>query len=130
MTNDAVLTNQLTSIRNFTDSINFSKLSNLNSASITASAGDAYAIKGDQVTFGWVANPESDVAGVRVTVGSLKNGRYKLRLYHTWRGRFLSEEEISVKNGSVTFQIPRLFGTGSHANYIGEDAAFILELSQ
>ncbi|CAN5336660.1 hypothetical protein BH20BAC1_BH20BAC1_09430 [soil metagenome] len=130
MTNDAVLTNQLASIRNFTDSINFSKLSNLNSASISSSAGDAYAIKGDQVTFGWVANPESDVAGLRVTVSSLKNGRYKLRLYHTWRGRFLSEEEISVKNGSVTFQIPRLFGTGSHANYIGEDAAFILELSQ
>lgn len=127
MTNDAVLTNQLTSIRNFTDSINFSKLSNLNPASITSSAGDAYAIKSDQVIFGWVANPESDVAGIRVTVSSLKNGRYKLRLYHTWRGRFLSDEEITVKNGSVNFQIPRLFGTGSHANYIGEDAAFILE---
>jgi hypothetical protein len=127
VTNDAVLTNQITSLRRFTDGIDFSKLTGLEPATIKIGNGDAYAMKGNELIFGWVVNPKTDVAGGEVTLSSLKNGKYKLKIYHAWRGRFIKEEEVSVNNGSVTFLIPRLFGTESHANYIGQDAAFVLE---
>ncbi len=127
MTNDAVLTNQLKSLRNFTDSINFPKLTNISQAEITVANGDGYSIKSDQLIFGWVANPSSDVAGDAVTLRGLKNGKYKLKIYHTWRGKFVEERAVKVTNNTVNFMLPRLFGTGSHANYIGEDAAFILQ---
>ena len=100
---------------------------NVHASTIKIANGDAYAMKGNERAFEWVVNPKTDVAGGKVTLSSLKNGKYKLTIYHTWRGRFIKEEEVSVNNGSVTFFIPRLFGSESHANYIGQDAAFILE---
>jgi hypothetical protein len=125
--NDVMLTNQVTSLRRFVDQIAFSKLTDVMPASIKISNGDAYAMKSNELVFGWVVNPKTDVAGAQITINALKNGKYKLRIYHTWRGRFIKEEEISISNGNLTFSIPRLFGTESHANYIGQDAAFILE---
>jgi hypothetical protein len=62
-----------------------------------------------------------------VTVKQLKDGKYKLRLYHTWRGRFIKEEVVTSSGGSVSFVIPSPHIEDSHANYIGQDVAFILE---
>jgi hypothetical protein len=87
--------------------------------------GNAYAMKSDQVIFGWVVNAVTDVAGDRVTLRSIPKGRYKLMIYHTWRGRFIGEEDIRCTDGTLEFGIPRLIG-GEHANYIGQDAAFVL----
>jgi hypothetical protein len=67
------------------------------------------------------------VAGDKITLRGLPPGRYTLKIYHTWRGKFIQESTINSSNGSVEFFIPRLFGADSHANYIGQDAAFILE---
>jgi hypothetical protein len=123
--NDNVVTHQISSLRRFVDSIPFAQLTGIGPAAIKADRGCAYAMKSDQVIFGWVVNTVTDVAGDRVTLRSIPRGRYKLMIYHTWRGRFIGEEEIRSSDGEVEFGIPRLIG-GEHANYIGQDAAFVL----
>ncbi len=125
--NDNILTHQITSLRRFTDSIAFSKLTGISPADVKAAHGNAYAMKSDQLIFGWVVNAVTDVAGDKVTLRGLPAGRYKLKIYHTWRGKFIEEQQVNSNNGSVEFTIPRLFGADSHANYIGQDAAFVLE---
>lgn len=127
MVNDNVLTAQITSIRRFTDKIPFSKLTEITPADIKCLRGDAYAMKSNEMAFGWVVNSDSDVAGERITVSSLKNGKYKLKIYHTWRGNFLEEKEIICSEGYISFVPPYMRITGGHANYIGQDVAFILE---
>jgi hypothetical protein len=123
--NDNILTHQLAGFRRFTDSIPFTRLSGIGPAQIRVSKGNAFAMKSDQLIFGWVVNSVTDVAGERVQLRSIPKGRYKLMIYHTWRGRFIGEEDIRCYDGSLEFGIPRLIG-GEHANYIGQDAAFVL----
>ena len=84
-------------------------------------------MKTNEVVFGWVVNSDSDVAGEKITVSSIKNGKYKLKIFHTWRGVFLEEKEVTVTNGTISFGPPYMRITGSQANYIGQDLAFILE---
>jgi hypothetical protein len=72
-------------------------------------------------------NPKTDVAGDNITLSSIKNGKYKLKIFHTWRGEFIDEKEITCTNESLTFSVPFMRITGSHANYIGQDIAFILK---
>jgi len=62
-----------------------------------------------------------------VSLKNIENGKYKLRIYHTWRGSFIHEEEIEATRKTLTFTIPGLKTRGSHGNYIGQDIAFILE---
>jgi hypothetical protein len=81
----------------------------------------------NEVVLGWVVNSDSDVAGEKITVSSLKNGKYKLRIFHTWRGVFLEEKEMICDDGTLSFGVPYMRITGSHANYIGQDVAFLLE---
>ena len=125
--NDVVVSNQLINIKKFTDIIPFSKLSNLSRIDVKIKDGDAFGMQSDKLIYGWVVNPKTDVAGKAVTISSLKDSKYKLKLYHTWRGEFLPEKEVNANNGSVEFSIPSLHTTGGHANYIGQDVAFILE---
>jgi hypothetical protein len=123
--NDNILTHQISSLRRFVDSIPFARLTDVGPVVAKAVRGNAYAMKSDQVIFGWVVNAVTDVAGDRVTLRSIPKGRYKLMIYHTWRGRFIGEEDIHCTDGTLEFGIPRLIG-GEHANYIGQDAAFVL----
>jgi hypothetical protein len=125
--NDNVLTSQITNFRKFTDQIAFSELTDVTPADIKSKRGDAYAIKSNEVIFGWVANPDADVAGDNITINSISNGKYKLRIFLTWRGEFTEAKELTCTNGSVTFNLPYMRNTGSHANYIGQDISFILE---
>ncbi len=124
--NDNILTHQLSSLRRFTDSIPFSRLTGLAPADIRVGRGHAYAMKSDQLVFGWVVNPVTDVAGEKVSIHLLAPGKYKIKIYHTWRGRFIQEETVDAVKGTVEFSIPRLIGV-EHANYIGQDIAFVLE---
>ena len=96
--------------------------------------GDAYAIGSDQMIFGWAVNADTDIVGKTITISNLKKGKYILTFYHTWLGRFLRNEdrtlmerEITSKGKSVSFDIPILKTTGGHAQYIGQDVAFILK---
>ena len=125
--NDNVLTSQITNIRKFTDQIPFGKLSDVQPASIKSKKGDAFALKSDKTVFGWVVNSKTDVAGDNITLTSLKSGKYKLRIFHTWRGEFIEEREINCTDGKVNFGIPFMHITDSHARYIGQDIAFILD---
>jgi len=125
--NDVVVSNQLLNIRRFTDNIPFSKLSNVSPTSVSIADGDGFAIQSDQLIYGWVVNPKTDVAGDAVKVTAAKTGKYKLRLFHTWRGEFISETEITASDNTLSFSIPSLKTKGGHANYIGQDVAFILE---
>ena len=124
--NDNILTGQITSLRKFTDQIAFSKLTGIAPAEIKSSRGDAYAMKSNELIFGWAVNPNTDVAGAHISLHAIPDGRYKLKLYHTWGGRFIKEEELTATNGSVEFTVPGLRGD-SHANYVGQDVAFVLE---
>jgi hypothetical protein len=125
--NDNVVTKQLNSFAQFTFAIPFSDLTNIVPVEVTLSSGDAFAIKSDQLTFGWVVNPVTDVTGDTITVPSLPAGEYRVKLYHTWGGRFFHEENTSNINGSVTFTIPILKIEDSHARYVGQDIAFIVK---
>jgi hypothetical protein len=125
--NDVIVSNQLLSIRRFSDNIPFSKLSNLSRISVSIADGDGFAMQSDKLIYGWVVNPKTDVAGDVVKITAAKNGKYKLRLYHTWRGDFISENEIVASDNTISFSIPLLKTKGGHANYVGQDVAFILE---
>lgn len=126
--NDNMVTSQLTGFRNFTDQIQFAKLTNLSKANITVSKGDGFAIKSNEMIFGWVGNPATDVAGKTVTINGVNAGKYSLKLYHTWRGQFLDTTQVTSTNGSISFTIP-LLHMDSHGNYIGQDVAFIIEVA-
>jgi len=124
--NDNIVTAQITGVRKFTDQIPFAKLSNLSKAELSVTNGDAYAIKSNEMIFGWIANPQTDVAGKTVQIKGIGEGKYKLRLYHTWRGQYLDTTEVTSSNGAISFKIPVLH-MGSNANYIGQDIAFVIE---
>lgn len=124
--NDNVVTNQLSSFERFVSTIPFSKLTGLNPIDVNLSNGDAFAMKSDQLIFGWVINPKTDVTGATVTVKSLTDGKYTLKIYHTWRGAFIQEVQVSSEKGSVTFKLPELKIEGGQARYLGQDAAFVL----
>ena len=127
--NDNVVTYQLLNYRRFVNQIPFSKLTNVAPVEIINSDGDAYAMGSDQLMFGWVVNAKTDLAGKTISLPNVKKGKYKLRLYHTWRGNFLEEgeKEIDVDGNPLSFTMPELKIEGSHAKYIGQDIAFILE---
>jgi hypothetical protein len=131
--NDNVVTNQLLYYRRFADQIPFSKLTNPAPVEIENSEGDAYAIGSDQMIFGWAVNADTDMSGKTITLPDIGRGNYRLRLYHTWSGRFLENEEgdtewvLESRGNSVSFDIPVLKVTGGHARYVGKDIVFILE---
>jgi hypothetical protein len=125
--NDNVVTKQMTAIARFVSQIPFSALTGVTPLAAKVSAGDAFAMKSDQLIFGWAVNPESDVSGAQIALASLPDGRYSLQMYHTWGGRFFHEENISCVNGSIEFSIPILKIEDSHARYVGQDIAFILK---
>jgi hypothetical protein len=125
--NDNLITRQLTSLSRFASRIPFSELTQVRPAEARLSEGDVFAMQSDHLIFGWAVNPSADAAGVRVMVSSLPEGEYWVQIYHTWRGQFIHEEKTTCRNGIVEFQIPVLKITDSHANTIGQDAAFILK---
>lgn len=125
--NDIIVSNQLTSIRKFTDQIPFSKLAELTRVPVKIPGGDGFGMKSGSIIYGWVVSPDRDVAGDQISVQGVKPGKYKLRLYHTWRGQFIVEEDVQASAESVSFNVPSLHNRESHANYVGQDVAFILE---
>ncbi len=125
--NDATVTHQLLYFRHFTDEIPFSDLTNLEPVAIGNSDGDAYAMGSDQMIFGWMVNAKTDMANKSITLPDVERGKYRLRIYHTWGGEFIYDEEIESNRKEISFDIPQMKIQGSHAHYVGQDLAFILE---
>ncbi len=126
--NDNIVTNQILNLRKFTDEIPFAKLTGLSPIEVSIPDGDGYGMKSNEMIFGWVTNPATDVAGDVIKIHSMKKGKYKLKLFHTWRGEFIQEREVETADGNITITLPFLHTQGSHANYTGPDMAFILQL--
>ncbi len=133
--NDNIVTAQLRSLSRFAKEIPMAKLSNVSRIDTISGGKHAFAIASDQMTFGWVVNPDSDVTGTTVSLvmkninrpSASYNTTYRIRIYHTWRAAFIYETTAELKDGRLTFSIPVLKEEGGHSNYMGQDAAFILE---
>jgi hypothetical protein len=121
--NDAVVTSQMRHFAQFVGDIDFARLSP-EPAQITAPNCDAWAMTSGNFAFGWVVNPRTSVANETFTVSGLKDGDYEVRLYRTWRGRYLDPQTLQCRDGKLTVTIPELLTTGGHASYIGSDVAF------
>ncbi|MCF8224336.1 MAG: DUF5060 domain-containing protein [Bacteroidales bacterium] len=138
--NDNTVTYQLRSLNRFTKQVPFSELTNPEPIVTENDGADIFAVKSDQMIFGWAVDANTDMSGKTIVLPGIKNGDYRLRIFHTWRGEFLNSEEpgerarrndpglsvTSVKN-KLEFTIPVLKISGGHAGYIGQDVAFIIE---
>ena len=121
--NDSVVTNQMLYFSQFVSKIGFAE-KDFEPAEITAPNCDAWAMRAGEFVIGWVVNPRTSVANESFTVSGLPNGKYELRLYRTWRGRYLDPQTIECRDGKLTYTIPELKTTGGHALHIGNDVAF------
>ena len=70
-----------------------------------------------------MVNAKTSVAKESCTISGLKDGDYEVRLYHTWRGRYLDPQLVHCRNGKLSVTIPELKTTGGHASHIGHDVA-------
>ena len=121
--NDSVVTNQMRYFSQFVADIDFANLE-FEPAEITAGDCDAWAMKSDKLIFGWLVNPRTSVANETLAISGLPDGSYDVRLYRTWRGRYLDSQRIESRGGKLTCTIPELKTTGGHALHIGNDIAF------
>jgi hypothetical protein len=123
MINDSVVTNQMRYFGQFVADIDFAHL-DLQPATVEATGCDAWAMKSDKLIFGWAVNAKTSVAKDSFTISGLKDGEYQVRLYRTWRGRYLDPQTIACRDGKLTVTIPELTTTGGHASNTGNDLAF------
>ena len=121
--NDSVVTNQMLYFAQFVEDIDFANL-DFQPAEITAGNCDAWAMKSDRLIFGWVVNPQTSVANESFTVSGLRDGDYEVRLYRTWRGRYLDSRTLASRDGKLVVSIPELKTAMGHASHIGNDVAF------
>lgn len=121
--NDSVVTNQMRYFAQFVEDIDFARL-DLAPAEITAGDCDAWAMRNDKLIFGWVVNPRTSVANESFAIFGLRDGEYEVRLYRTWRGRYLDAQTLSCRDGKLTVPVPELTTTQGHASHIGDDVAF------
>lgn len=125
--NDVIVTNQMRSISWFKEAIPWNTLTNIHVVDSISGGLDAFAMASDQMIYGWVVNPETDVSSEFVRIFDQLPGRYRLRIFHTWSGRWISEEELNSEGNMIVFKIPNLRIEGGRAQYVGQDVAFILE---
>jgi len=121
--NDSVVTNQMLYFSRFVSDIDFASL-DLKPADIAAGNCDAWAMKSDKLVFGWVVNPHMSVAEESFTISGLRDGKHEVRLYRTWRGRYMDKKTVECHDGKLTCTIPELRTTRGHALHIGNDVAF------
>jgi hypothetical protein len=121
--NDSVVTNQMLYFSQFVSKIDFAE-KGFEPAEITSPNCDAWAMRAGKFVIGWIVNPRTSVAKESFTVSGLPDGKYELRLYRTWRGRYMDPQTIECRNGKLTYTIPELETTRGHALHIGKDVAF------
>ena len=121
--NDSVVTNQMLYFSQFVSKIDFAA-KDFAPAEITGSGCDAWAMRAGRFVVGWVVNPRTSVANDSFTVSGLPDGDYELRLYRTWRGRYMDPQTVRSRGGKLTYTIPELKTTRGHALHIGNDVAF------
>ncbi len=121
--NDTVLTNQMRSFAQFISDIDFAR-PDLKPIPVQSDHCDGWAMGSESLIFGWLVNPRSGVAGESFTISGLPDGTYDVRLYRTWRGRYLDAQTVDCRDGTLAISVPELTTTGGHAYHIGDDVAF------
>lgn len=121
--NDAVVTNQMRFFAQFISDIDFAR-PDLKPIPVQSDHCDGWAMGSESLIFGWLVNPRSGVAGESFTISGLADGTYDVRLYRTWRGRYLDAQTLDCRDGTLTVSVPELATTGGHAYHIGDDVAF------
>ena len=121
--NDSVLTSQLNALARFVGEIDFAG-TEWTPIEVAMSTGGGWAMKSDDLIYGWVVNPTSGVAKESFTIAGLTDGDYEVRLYRTWAGRYLKPASVTAAEGRLTVVIPELLPQEGHANNIGDDVAF------
>jgi hypothetical protein len=121
--NDSVVTSQLSAFARFVEDIDFAG-AEWRPLDVAVSAGHAWAMRSNDLLYGWVVNPSSGVAKESFTIVGLDDGTYEVRLYRTWAGRFLEPISLATSDGKLTVEIPELLSQDGHANNIGDDVAF------
>ena len=119
--NDNVVNSQFEAFSRFVGELDLTGADPGPQAVRTEKGLDAWAMKNGSMVFGWAVNPKlgEGIAGRKVTVEGLADGDYKLKIFHTWRGRYLSEESVKVSGGRLTITAPELFTTDGRANQLG-----------
>jgi len=121
--NDSVVTNQLLHFSRFVADIDFAN-HRFEPTTIAAGDCDAWAMKSDELIFGWVVHPQTSVANESFTLSGLPDVTYEVRLYRTWRGEYLKTQTVQCRGGELTVHIPELTTKKGHAAHIGNDIAF------
>ncbi|BBO34858.1 DUF5060 domain-containing protein [Lacipirellula parvula] len=121
--NDGVVTGQIRSFARFVQEINFAG-SEWEPASVTASSGDAWAMRSSKLIYGWFANPKNGVAKETFTIAGVEPGEYEVRLYRTWRGFFMDPVTVAAVDGKLTVTVPELVHENGRAQHMGDDVAF------
>jgi hypothetical protein len=93
-------------------------------AAVTVSNADGWAMRSPRMTFGWVVNPLTGVAGETVQVPGFEDGSYDVYFYRTWRGLYLEPIAATAEGGALSFRVPELLPRGGRAQNIGNDVAF------
>jgi hypothetical protein len=91
---------------------------------LKTSSGDGWAMRGEKMTFGWMANPASGAANETFDMPGLPDGEYEVQLYRTWRGEYLDPIIASSAGWSLTVKVPELRSERGHARLTGDDVAF------
>ena len=128
MLNDNVVNSQLGAFSRFVCGLDFS---GDNPGPVVCRVGkgtDAWAMRNGATVFGWAVNPRlgEGIAGEKITLEGLTDGNYNLKIFHTWRGRFIEEKTIQAAGGKITFSAPELVTNRDRANQLGDDLAFVL----
>jgi hypothetical protein len=121
--NETALTSHVRAFANFVRDIDFAGRE-WQPAKVEVSAGDAWAMRSDDLVFGWMANPSSGAAKESFTVSGLLDGSYEVRLFRTWRGVYLPPSSMKSSGGRLTVAIPELVAQDGRAQQIGDDVAF------
>lgn len=95
---------------------------------VEVTTGDAYAMRGGDLVFGWMASPSSGVANETVTLRGLSAKPADVLLYRTWKGRYLEPQEVTYKEGVLNFTVPELAPSDNLANNVGDDIAFKISM--
>jgi len=122
-TNDSVLTRTLLYFSQFVRDIDFAG-GKWKPIVLKVSDGDGWAMQGEKMTFGWVANPASGAADETFDVPGLEDGEYDVHLYRTWRGQYLDPIVAISTGGALTVKVPELQSNRGHAQQTGDDVAF------
>ncbi len=72
--------------------------------------GDAFAMKSNNYTFGWIRNIQSSIERT-INISGLYDGLYEVKLYDTWTGEYFYNSTSSCNYGFLSISVPPISKT-------------------